>query len=80
MNFSALLIHEQIFKSRINKILAFFNWVINFKNKFLVFKFYAIGIFIYFICISIDYLRLLLFKFLKIRNFSLMLDKNILEK
>jgi len=74
LTFSALLIHEQLFQSKINKIITLFNWVIKFKNKYLFYKIYGIGVIIYFICIFIDYLRFLLFKIFKIMNFSIFLE------
>ena len=74
LTFSTLLIHEQLFQSKINKIITLFNWIIKFKNKYLFYKIYGIGIIIYFICILIDYLRFLLFKLFKIMNFSLFLE------
>ena len=79
LTFSALLIHEQLFQSKINKIISLFNWIINFNNKFLFYKIYGVGIIIYFICIFIDYLRFLLFKAFKIRNFTLFLEKKYPE-
>ena len=75
LTFSVLIIHESLFKKKINIIIALFNWILKFKKKFLFFKIYGVGVIIYFICISLDYLRFLLFKIFQIRKFCLLLEK-----
>ena len=77
LNFSAQLIHARLFQTNIKIIKFFFNWILKLKPKLLFFKIYGFGILIYFICIYIDYIRLLIFKILKIRDFSLLIEKTI---
>ena len=75
LNFSAQLIHARFFQTKIKIIKALFKWITMFKTKILFFKIYGVGIIIYFICIFIDYLRFLIFKLFKIRNFTLFIEK-----
>ena len=77
LNFSAQLIHARLFQTKIKIIKYFFNMILNLKPKLLFFKVYGFGIIIYFICICIDYVRAIIFKLLKIRNFSLFIEKTI---
>ena len=77
LNFSAQLIHARLFQTKIKIIKFFFNCILQLKPKLLFFKIYGFGILIYFICIYIDYIRLLIFKLLKIRDFSLFIEKSI---
>ena len=77
LNFSAQLIHARLFQTNLNIVKFFFNWILNLRPKLLFFKVYGFGIVIYFICISIDYIRFLIFKLLKIRKFSLFIEKTI---
>ena len=77
LNFSAQLIHAGLFQTKIKIIKFFFNCILQLKPKLLFFKIYGFGILIYFICICIDYIRLLIFKLLKIRDFSLFIEKSI---
>ena len=80
LNFSAQLIHARLFQTKIKIIKILFRWVLMFKPNLLFFKIYGVGIIIYFICIFIDYLRFLIFKFLRIRNFTLFIEKEIPKK
>ena len=75
LTFSVLPIHEHLFQSKTNIIIILFNWIFMFKTKFIFFKIYGVGTLIYFICAFIDYLRFLIFKILKIKQFSLFLEK-----
>ena len=77
LNFSAQLIHARFFQTKIKIIKSLFNCVIKFNEKNLFFKIYTVGIIVYFICIFIDYMRFLIFKLLKIRNFALFIEKII---
>ena len=80
LNFSAYLIHGRLFKIKIKIIKILFNWILTFKTKLLFFKIYAVGIIIYIICIFIDYLRLLIFKLLKFRELSLLIEEKFISK
>ena len=77
LNFSAQLIHARLFQTKIKIIKIFFNWILNLKPQLLFFKIYGFGILIYFICIYIDYIRLIIFKIIKIRDLSLFIEKSI---
>ena len=79
LNFSAHPIHARLFQTKIKIVTTLFNLTIKLKPKILFFKIYGFGIMTYFICISIDYIRFLIFKLLKIRNFSLFIEKKIPE-
>ena len=79
LTFSALPIHEHLFQSKTNIIIILFNWIIMFKKKFLFFKIYGVGTLIYFACVFIDYIRFLIFKILKIKQFCLFLEKKFPE-
>ena len=77
LNFSAQLIHARFFQTKIKIIKILFSWVLMFKPNLLFFKIYGVGIIVYFICIFIDYFRFIIFKFLRIRNFTLFIEKEI---
>ena len=77
LTFSALLIHEILFREKSNKIKILFNWIIDFKNEMLFYKIYGTGVIIYLICVFIDYIRLIIFKLLRIRDFCLFLERII---
>ena len=79
LNFSAQLIHARLFQVKIRIIKILLKWIISFNNKGLILKIYGIGIVIYIICIIIDYFRLVLFKFLKIRKFCLFIERKVPE-
>ena len=79
LNFSAQLIHARLFQTKLKIIQILFNWILKLKPEILFFKIYGIGIFIYFICIFIDYIRTLIFKLIKIREFSFFIEKSIPE-
>ena len=79
LNFSAQLIHTRLFNSRIRIIKILFKWLLSFNNKGLIVKIYGFAILIYIICIIIDYLRFVFFKFLKIRKFCLFIERKFPE-
>lgn len=73
LNFSVILIHGRLFPANIILVKKFFNSIRNYKeNVFLII--YLFGIYIYIICILFDYLRLFLFKLLKIRYFCVLIE------
>ena len=74
LNFSVILIHGDLFQTKNKFIRNFFNWIKNYKGGFILFRIYLIGIYIYIISILIDYLRLSLFKLLKIRKFCELIE------
>lgn len=69
--FSATLIHLILFKF---KIVIFFFYSNGFNEKFLFFKIYLISLIVFIICIIIDFFRLLLFNFLRIREFCIVIE------
>ena len=75
LNFSALLIQGRLFRTNINIINRLFKLLNEFKSNKIYFKVYGLGIIIYFLCIFIDYFRLMIFKVFKIREFCLFLEK-----
>lgn len=84
LTFSTTLIHIRLFDNfKYIKILL--KWISQFKPSYNFFKIYGIAIIVYIICSFIDYLRLLLFKFLKIKElckflenkFPILIDKII---
>ena len=76
LTFSAQLIHARLFREKnIKKML--FVFINKFNYSWLSYKIYGLGILIYFICIFIDYFRLLLFNILKIRNLSILLENKV---
>ena len=79
LNFSAQLIHARLFQTKLRIIIYLFKWILMFKTKILFCKIYGVGIMIYIFCILIDYIRFLAFKLLKIRNFSLFIEKEFAE-
>ena len=78
LNFSVNIIHTRIFLMNIPLRNKFFKYIESLKPQFLFFKIYTISIIIYFICITIDYIRLLLFKILRIRKLSNFIEKIII--
>ena len=78
LNLSALFIHSRLFRTRIKIIKSLFKFVRGFKSDKIFFKIYGLSIIIYFLCIFIDYFRLIFFKLLKIREFCLLLEKKVL--
>lgn len=68
LNFSVILIHGDLFQTRNTFINKFFKWIINYKGSFTLLRIYLIGIFIYIMCVLIDYLRFSLFRLLKIKK------------
>ena len=77
LTFSVQLIHARLFIARIKIVKVLFKFVNGYKTFFIFFKIYGLSIIIYFVCISIDYFRLIIFKFFKIRNFCIFLEKKV---
>lgn len=76
LNFSVILIHGRLFLyKKISKKL-FFHLTNDYKGTFIITKIYSLAIFVYIFSVLFDYLRLSLFKLLKIRN----LCENIVSK
>ena len=68
LNFSAILIHGRLFPTKNILTKLFFTLINNYNRNYLFFSIYLNGIIIYILCILIDYLRLSLFKILKVRE------------
>lgn len=77
LNFNVTLIHTRIFSFKTTARQKFFYYIKSLNPNLLFFKINGISIAVYFVCAFIDYLRLLLFKVMKIRIFSNYLDKKI---
>jgi hypothetical protein len=75
LNFSVLLIHSRLFRTKIKIIKSLFKFINKFKSDKIFFKIYGLSIIIYFLCIFIDYFRLIFFKLFKVREFCLLLEK-----
>ena len=75
LTFSATLIHSKLFSLKINMILFLFESIKQFNSKFFFFKIYILSIIIFIFCILIDYIRLLLFKKMRIREICLSLER-----
>lgn len=76
LTFNVTLIHLRFFTENIILKQKFFKWVNNLNNNLIFFKIYGLGVFLYFLFAFIDYIRALLFKAFKIKNFSLFVEKN----
>lgn len=74
LNFSVILIHGRLLQSKNLFTKALFNWITNYKGSFTFLRIYLISIIIYIICILFDYLRLSIFRLLKIRKFCELLQ------
>ena len=77
LTFSTYLIHSHLFNTKLKIIKILFKRVFMFNHKLLFFKIYCVGIIIYYICTCVDYIRFLIFKILKFREFSLFVEKLI---
>ena len=75
LNFSAQLIHARLFRTKIKTIKNLFIFINGLQKNIIFFKIYGLGIITYFVCISIDYFRLIIFKLFKIREFCLLLEE-----
>lgn len=75
LTFNVTLVHLRIFSEKIFKIQQFFDWVINLSPYERFFKTIIAGIVFYIIFALMDYLRLLLFNQLRIKNFCLIIEK-----
>lgn len=65
----AILFRENYLKNNLLK------WIKTFSPNFVFYKIYGMAIIIYICCSLIDYLRFLIFKILKIREFCVFLEK-----
>ena len=68
LTFSVTLIHYNLITLNVKIASYLFSFIRGFKNGFLFFKIYIISLIIFIFCIALDYFRLLLFKFLKIKE------------
>ena len=77
LTFSVQLIHTCLFQNakKFKFIMHFFHYIKRMKSNLLFFKIYGFSILIYFLCSLIDYLRYILFKLIKVREFSLFIEK-----
>ena len=75
LTFNVTLVHLRIFSEKIFKIQQFFDWVINLSPYERFYETIIAGIVLYIIFALIDYLRLLLFNQLRIKNFCLIIEK-----
>ena len=80
LTFNVYLLHNRVFD-----IIFFYdkkflyNFIITFESNLLFLKIYFLSIIIFIISATIDYIRLLLFKFLKIRKFCFFIE-NLFSK
>lgn len=74
LTFSVTLIHSILFSFKPKIVLSTFESIRKFNNKFLFFKIYIVSVFIFILCIIIDFFRLSLFKMLKIREISIFIE------
>lgn len=77
LTFSVQLIHLPLFQSKPKIIKNLYKFLILFKSNLIFFKIYGLSIIVYFICIVIDYFRLLIFKLFKIKEICLLLENKI---
>ena len=70
LNLNITLIHARLFSEKIIK----FNWMNIITQKALCIIIYQLGIILYILCGLIDYLRSILFKLLKIKQFCLFIE------
>ena len=74
---NVIFIHTRLFLPNIPIKYWFFGIIKKFSPKFIVFKLYGISIIIYIICSIIDYLRLILFKYLKIKELCIFIESKM---
>jgi hypothetical protein len=74
LTFNVLLIHCRVFDTNKKPIKYIMN---GFSKNNIFCKVYGLSISIYFLCVFIDYFRLIIFKSLKIREFCISLEKKI---
>ena len=79
LTFGIYLLHASEFPRQINIIGTVFGFSKRFQSNFIFFKVYGLSIIIFFALSIIDYLRAIIFKFLKIRNLSIILEKFLLN-
>ena len=76
LTFNVTLIHLRFFQENIIFKQKLFNWINSLNSSLIFFKVYGLGIIFYFLFASIDYIRALLFKIFKIKNFTLLIENN----
>ena len=74
LTFNTTFIHIILFGENYLKN-NLFKWIKTFSPNFVFYKIYGTAIIIYICCSLIDYLRLLIFKLLKIRDFCVFFEK-----
>ena len=75
--FSATLIHSIFFSLKFKTIVSLFDSLRELNIKFIFFKIYILSIIIFIFCLLIDYIRSILFKIMKIREFCLYIERLI---
>ena len=75
LTFNTTLIHIRLFTdNNFHHTKKLLSWIKEFKSNFIFFKIYGMAILIYIGCSLIDYLRLILFRLLKIREFCVLIE------
>ena len=75
LTFSATLIHSILFSLKLKIVLFLFESIKEFNNKLLFIKIYVISVIVFIFSIIIDFLRLSLFRILKIREICLFIER-----
>ena len=70
LTLNAYFLHCRLF----NEKFISFNWMNKLKPNIICLEIYLLGIIIFFFCVSIDYLRAILFKYLKIKQFCMIIE------
>ena len=76
LNFNITLIHLRLFEENFILTEKLFKYVKNLNSSYFFFKIYGLAFIIYLFCSLIDYMRLILFKFLKIKNLCIFLENS----
>ena len=78
LTFNTTLIHARLFSdNHFHHTKKLLSWIKEFKSNFIFFKIYGMAILIYIGCSLIDYLRFILFRLLKIREFCVLIENII---
>ena len=75
--FNIIFVHMRLFFPTVPIKTWFFNIVKELNPNFIFFKIYGLAIIVFIICSIVDYLRSLLFKILRIRDFCIFTEKKI---
>lgn len=70
LTLNALFLHSRLFNEKFISL----NWMNKLKPNIICLTIYQLGIIIFFFCASIDYLRAILFKYLKIKQFCIAIE------